>query len=144
MQLGVLVDRTVDAPQQTLLFKVAQVQLQIKARLLIARTCHGMVFSEIGSHGASSHFVSVGENARPKSRQRRSRAGPALFACAENLTDRCAVRCWHRCYRTPHQTPGQALAEIVGSVAHTPWSQMNARDRGKLSSIQYVIKFHHT
>src|ERR1019366_7517836 len=101
MQLGVLVDRTVDAPQQTLLFKVAQVQLQIKARLLIARTCRGMVFSEIGRHGAISHFVSVGENAWPKSRQRRSRAGPALFACVENLTNRCAVRCWHGLLSNP-------------------------------------------
>src|ERR1035437_9408291 len=94
-------------------------ELQVEARLPISRTRRGIVFSEIGRHRAGSHSNSINKNARLKSRQLRSRAGPA-FARAENLTDRCAVHSRHGNYRPSHRSPDQASAETVrGESPHT-------------------------
>ena len=50
VQLGILVDRTIDAQQETLLFKVAQMSLQIESRLLVADAGRGA-----GSAGRIRH-----------------------------------------------------------------------------------------
>src|SRR3974377_321184 len=136
MQLRVLIDRSVDAQKQTLRFEIAQMELQVEARLFVSHTHHSIVFSEVGRHRSGSHSISFNKNARLKSCKTSSNSMRRNFRITILATARISAA-YFSCRTRANSAPGESRLCAADKPTSPFWYFLivSSTGRGRAASL---------